>query len=60
MDPTADKVKNMDYDVFSNNESCNQLNDQGDKSTTTTPSYQTSVPVAKKKRTPKNKMQQSG
>ena len=33
---TADSVENMEDDVFSKDESCNQRNDQGDKSEATT------------------------
>ena len=58
--PTADTVKNMEDDVFSTNESCNQQNVQGDKSATTTPSDQTSVPVAKKRGRPRTKCNSLG
>ena len=52
---TTDTVKNMEDDVFSKDESCNQQNDSGDKSETTTSNTFTSIPEVKRRGRPPQK-----
>ena len=58
--PTTDTVENMEDDVFSKDESCNQRNDSGDKSEATTSNTHTSLPVVKRRGRPKGKCSSLG
>ena len=49
---TTDTVEDMEDDVFSKDESCNQQNDSGDKSETTTSNTFTSLPEVKRRGRP--------
>ena len=57
---TIDTVENMEDDVFSKDESCNQQNDSGDKSEVTTSNTLTSLPVVKRRGRPKGKCSSLG
>ena len=58
---TIDTVENMEDDVFSKDESCNQQNDSGDKSEITTSNTFTSLPEVKRRgRPPKRKCNSLG
>ena len=58
---TTDTVEDMEDDVFSKDESCNQQNDSGDKSEITTSNTLTSVPEVKRRgRPPKGKCNSLG
>ena len=49
---TIDTVENMEDDVFSKDECCNQQNNSGDKSKVTTSNTLTSLPVVKRRGRP--------